>query len=117
MLEYDWPGNVRQLKNCLERAVVLAESEEITLKDLPQEILSKTKNNKSKQDDNLSSETLFLLEFQEAKRAFERSYIERCLNQTSGNITQAAAMLKMHRQSLQHKIKELGLTKKFISQQ
>lgn len=116
LLEYDWPGNVRQLKNCLERAVVLAEGEEITLKDLPQEIISKAKNDKSNLDEIQTSNVLFSLEFQEAKRAFERSYIERCLDQTSGNITQAAAKLKMHRQSLQHKIKELGLTKKFISQ-
>jgi DNA-binding NtrC family response regulator len=57
-----------------------------------------------------------LLGFKEAKRDFEKKYIERCLEQTSGNITQAAALLDMHRQSLQHKIKELGLTKKFVSE-
>ncbi|MBI3651338.1 MAG: sigma-54-dependent Fis family transcriptional regulator [Acidobacteria bacterium] len=116
LLQYDWPGNVRQLKNCLERAVVLAEGEEITLKDLPQEILSKSKTQRTKESASSATDSLFALEFQEAKRAFERSYIERCLEQTSGNITQAAALLKMHRQSLQHKIKELGLTKKFIAQ-
>jgi DNA-binding NtrC family response regulator len=115
MLEYDWPGNIRQLKNCLERAVVLAESEEITLKDLPKEILAKT--NKIKESEQTSeSADLLSMEFQEAKKAFERLYIERCLDRTAGNITQAAALLNMHRQSLQHKIKELGLTKKFISQ-
>jgi DNA-binding NtrC family response regulator len=115
MLEYNWPGNIRQLKNCLERAVVLAESEEITLNDLPKEILVKADKNKVSDHASYSSE-LFSLEFQEAKKAFERLYIERCLEQTSGNITQAATLLNMHRQSLQHKIKELGLTKKFVSQ-
>jgi DNA-binding NtrC family response regulator len=115
MLEYDWPGNIRQLKNCIERAVVLAESEEITLNDLPKEILGKNNKNKEREQ-STEAPDLLSLEFQEAKRAFERLYIERCLEQTSGNITQAAALLKMHRQSLQHKIKELGLTKKFISQ-
>jgi DNA-binding NtrC family response regulator len=115
MLEYDWPGNVRQLKNCLERAVVLADSEEVTLKDLPQEILAKNNKVNSSEKSLNQSNDLLSLDFQEAKKAFERLYIEHCLDKTSGNITQAAVMLKMHRQSLQHKIKELGLTKKFIS--
>jgi DNA-binding NtrC family response regulator len=115
MLEYDWPGNIRQLKNCIERAVVLSESEEITLKDLPKEVLTKTNKNKESEEVSDKGE-LLSMEFQEAKKAFERLYIERCLERTSGNITQAAALLNMHRQSLQHKIKELGLTKKFISQ-
>ena len=51
---------------------------------------------------------------EEAKREFERKYIEKCQEKTAGNITQAAALLGMHRQSLQHKIKELGLTRKFV---
>lgn len=116
MLEYDWPGNIRQLKNCIERSVVLAEEEEITLKDLPKEILAKISKNKESEVSSSDTAELLSMEFQEAKKAFERLYIERCLDQTSGNITQAAALLNMHRQSLQHKIKELGLTKKFISQ-
>jgi DNA-binding NtrC family response regulator len=115
ILEYDWPGNVRQLKNCVERAVVLSDSDEITLDVLPQEITVKPRERKTGHilvdDISVSSE----LDFREAKKEFERRYIERCLEQTSGNVTQAASMLGMHRQSLQHKIKELGLTRKFVS--
>lgn len=115
LLEYDWPGNVRQLRNIIERAVVLSEAGEITLDVLPQEILRKSpqKNDLEASDDTINVSAS--LDFKDAKREFERRYIEKCLDQTSGNITQAAAMLGMHRQSLQHKIKELGLTKKFIS--
>jgi DNA-binding NtrC family response regulator len=115
LLEYDWPGNVRQLRNIIERAVVLSETGEITLDMLPQEILHKSpqKNDLDEAQDLIGVSAS--LEFKDAKREFERKYIEKCLNQTSGNITQAAAMLGMHRQSLQHKIKELGLTKKFLS--
>lgn len=115
MLEYDWPGNVRQLRNIIERAVVLTEGDEITLDVLPEEL---TLNNLQKRgavqviDDG---EDLSPSNFKEAKKEFERRYIEKCLDQTGGNITQAAALLGMHRQSLQHKIKELGLTKKFLS--
>jgi DNA-binding NtrC family response regulator len=115
MLEYDWPGNVRQLRNCIERSVVLAETDEITLDVLPQEILGKIS-----QKEELASESDLIgvsasLDYKDAKKEFERKYIEKCLDRTSGNITQAAAILGIHRQSLQHKIRELGLTKKFIS--
>jgi DNA-binding NtrC family response regulator len=55
------------------------------------------------------------LDFKSAKREFEKRYIERTLEQSSGNVTRAAARLGMHRQSLQHKIKELGLSKRFVS--
>jgi DNA-binding NtrC family response regulator len=115
-LDYDWPGNVRELKNSIERALVLTDKEEITLDVLPEEILSKKQDTKdltvSGNSINVSSE----LEFREAKREFERKYIEKCLERTGGNITQAAGMLGMHRQSLQHKIKELGLSKRFVSE-
>ncbi|MCI0487498.1 MAG: sigma-54 dependent transcriptional regulator [Blastocatellia bacterium] len=115
LLEYDWPGNVRQLRNYIERAVVLAENEEITLDVFSEELSAKNLQNKDlTQTDNLIS-IPFFLEFRDAKKEFERKYIEECLNQTGGNITQAAAKLGIHRQSLQHKIKELGLTKTFVS--
>lgn len=114
LLEYDWPGNVRQLRNCIERSVVLAEADEITLDILPQEILGKYRQKESLISDTDLIEVSALLDFKDAKKEFERKYVEKCLDQTSGNITQAAAILGIHRQSLQHKIKELGLTKKFI---
>lgn len=114
MLEYDWPGNVRQLRNFMERAVVLAEREEVTLDEFPPEMSRGTAEPQTVSD----SESISVspdIGFKDAKREFERKYIERILNQSSGNITRAAALLGMHRQSLQHKIKELGLTKVFSS--
>jgi DNA-binding NtrC family response regulator len=115
LLEYDWPGNVRQLRNVIERAVVLSDSGEITLDNLPKDLLRKYA---LQNDSDITADMINVpssLDFKEAKKEFERKYVERCLDQTAGNITQAAALLGMHRQSLQHKIKELGLTKKFIS--
>jgi DNA-binding NtrC family response regulator len=115
LVEYRWPGNVRQLRNAIERAVVLAEGEEITVEALPQEIIAKDLDTQliTKAEDEIRIP--FSLEFRNAKREFERKYIERCLQRANGNITQAATMLNMHRQSLQHKIKELGLTKRFLA--
>jgi DNA-binding NtrC family response regulator len=114
MLEYDWPGNVRQLRNFLERAVVLAEGEEVTPDEFPPEMSRGTAEPQAVPDSDSISVSPDI-GFKEAKREFERKYIERILNQSSGNITRAAAQLGMHRQSLQHKIKELGLTKVFSS--
>ena len=113
LLEYDWPGNIRQLKNAIERAVVLAENERITLDVLPQEILSKSLKSKEIEPPNDSIVIAVGEDFKEAKKEFERRYIEKCLERSSGNITRAAAIIGIHRQSLQQKIKELGLTKRF----
>jgi DNA-binding NtrC family response regulator len=113
LLEYDWPGNIRQLKNCIERAVVLTENEQIALDVLPQEILGKSLKSK---DIEVSSDSIIVAvgeDFREARKEFERKYIEKCLERSAGNITRAATILGIHRQSLQQKIKELGLTKRF----
>ena len=114
LLEYEWPGNARQLRNCIERAVVLTESEEVGVDALPEEILSDQERvhpiSKAAEGITVSHS----LDFRTAKREFERQYVEYTLEQAGGNVTRAAEALGMHRQSLQHKIRELGLSKKFV---
>lgn len=117
LLEYDWPGNVRQLRNCIERAVVLSDDEEITLAALPEEILAGKKRRAPAAGSSSDITVSQALDFRSAKKEFERKYIEKSLEQAGGNVTKAAAMLGMHRQSLQHKLKELGLSKRFISEE
>jgi len=116
LMEYDWPGNVRQLRNCIERAAVLAETDEITLDVIPQEVLMGNKSVKVAAPSPQGISVPPGLGLRDAKLEFERKYIEMRLDETAGNITQAASLLGMHRQSLQHKIRELGLTKKFVSE-
>jgi DNA-binding NtrC family response regulator len=98
----------------MERAVVLAENEEITLDVISEEIKSKSLTEKG----NAFREDYLMVPssqaFKDARKDFEKKYIEKCLEKTGGNITQAAAQMGMHRQSLQHKIKELGLNKKYV---
>ena len=116
LLEYDWPGNARQLRNTIERAVVLTDKDEIMPQVLPEELLSDKGRgrpiNTVRADRDSQPESL---DFRTAKKEFERQFIEDTLDQAGGNVTKAAAKLGMHRQSLQHKIKELGLTKRFVS--
>lgn len=114
LLEYDWPGNARQLRNCIERAVVLTDNEEISADALPEEILLDQKRERQTAQPSEGITVSRSLDFRSAKKEFERQYVEYSLDQAGGNVTKAAAALGMHRQSLQHKIKELGLSKRFV---
>src|SRR5256714_5018218 len=117
LVEYDWPGNVRELRNAVERALILAEGAEVTARDLPDEIggVSKaTKEASATVADPTALAVPFTSDFREDRREFERRYIARCLEETGGNVTRAAAILGMHRQSLQHKLRELGLARRSL---
>ena len=100
---YFWPGNVRELQNVIESAVVMANAETLEISDFPGEI--------SNSDSNLSFD--YNLPFRDAKKivvdTFERDFVSRKLAENNGNISKAAEALGMHRQSLQHKLKELNM--------
>ncbi|MCC6743489.1 MAG: sigma-54-dependent Fis family transcriptional regulator [Acidobacteria bacterium] len=114
LVEYQWPGNVRELRNAIERAVVLAGGETLTEADLSAELTTKAGQPASSLDVDGDVLTLpFVEDFREARKEFERAYIEKRLAETGGNVTRAAELLEMHRQSLQHKLRELGIRKKY----
>ncbi|HEX5707933.1 MAG TPA: helix-turn-helix domain-containing protein, partial [Pyrinomonadaceae bacterium] len=118
LVEYRWPGNVRELRNVIERSVILAEGDELTARDLPEELKGGAAEGAQAQPATSDGDSLsvpFTAEFREDRREFERRYITRCLEETGGNVTRAAAMLGMHRQSLQHKLRELGLARRYVS--
>jgi len=118
LIEYNWPGNVRELRNAVERALILAEGDEVTARDLPEEVggVSKaTKETTTPVADPGALAVPFTSDFREDRREFERRYIARCLEETGGNVTRAAAILGMHRQSLQHKLRELGLARRYVA--
>ncbi len=117
LVDYDWPGNVRELKNMIDRAAIMAEGEELRSEDLPDEIMPGVQKAKDK-DEQASGDGLrvpFTADFREDRREFERRYISRCLEHTQGNVTKAAEILGMHRQSLQHKLRQLGLGRRYVS--
>jgi len=122
LIEYRWPGNVRELRNTIERAVILAEGKNLEAGDLPTEITADTSGSKpanaEEQPVPLGAHELavpFTADFRADRREFERRYITRCLDHSGGNVTRAAAILGMHRQSLQHKLRELGLTRRYMA--
>jgi len=117
LVEYNWPGNVRELKNTIDRAVIMAEGDEITPRDLPDEITAGIPKGPIGESDEESDglRVPFTADFREDRREFERRYITRCLEHTQGNVTRAAEILDMHRQSLQHKLRQLGLGRRYVS--
>ncbi len=86
-----WAGNVRELRNCVERAVVVAVGEEVSAESLP--IISNSRH--QPQDKSLS--------------AFEKSHIQSILDEAGGNIMQAANALGIDRTTLYNKIEKYGL--------
>jgi DNA-binding NtrC family response regulator len=118
LVEYNWPGNVRELKNTIDRAVIMADGDEIAPKDLPDEITAALSRNGIAEGADAETDGLqvpFTADFREDRREFERRYITRCLEYTQGNVTRAAEILDMHRQSLQHKLRQLGLGRRYVS--
>jgi len=101
LARHAWPGNARELRNLIEQAVVLAPGEEIEAADLPIG------------GGALPARAAGELPFAEAKRAavegFEREFLLRALRANGGNVSRTAEAIGMVRQSLQQKIRELGL--------
>jgi DNA-binding NtrC family response regulator len=103
---YDWPGNVRELKNALERSLVMCHGEQIALADLPAEVSSgQPPILKSGGADAGMGER----DFREAKRKFEVAWISKELAAHRWNVSRTAATIGLHRQSLQEKLRELGI--------
>ncbi len=105
LVKYPWPGNVRELRNVIEQAVVLASRPTLEEADL----------NLPGDDSSLRSPELgdSDLPFSDAKKRavgeFERRFLLRALRSNNGNVSRAAESIGMVRQSLQQKIRELGL--------
>jgi DNA-binding NtrC family response regulator len=106
--KYDWPGNVRELKNALERSVVLSRGDEIGVEDLPGEVVHgeaiSVKHRGDEHDNGIGER-----DFREAKRKFEVAYLTRQLVEHRWNVSRTAATIGLHRQSLQEKLRELGI--------
>ena len=121
LTSHAWPGNIRELENVIERAVLFADGARIRLDDLPEELrVAKGQaggaapqiaasaapdagGGPSSSPDGLKEQV------KAAMSKLERDLIERALKQTHGNVTHAARLLKISRKGLQLKMKELNL--------
>ena len=107
---HEWPGNVRQLRNIIERTVILAPGDVscIDVDLLPPEILD------NQGSVGLSSATLTIMgsPLREARESFEREYLKIQIRRFSGNISRTASFIGMERSALHRKLKALGIADK-----
>jgi two-component system response regulator AtoC len=103
LLKYPWPGNIRELENLLERIVVLADGTEIEATDLPEDILHPTSG---RGPIEISDHDLSV---KRHSAELERVLIQRALDRTGGNKTQAAELLELSPRALRYKIQDYGL--------
>jgi DNA-binding NtrC family response regulator len=108
LAQYLWPGNARELRNALERSLVLSRGDEIQPSDLPAEIREGSSGPvlRANSDDG---DYLGESDFRDAKRKFEIAYFRRKLQEHHWNVSKTAAEVGLHRQSLQEKLRELGI--------
>ena len=106
---YGWPGNIRELENVIERCVLFADGDVIGLADLPEEITSRPSSPPSVTTPGAGADISLKDIVKQATAELERDLIMQALDQTGGNVTRAARLLKISRKSLQIKMKELGL--------
>jgi len=105
---YDWPGNVRQLRNIVERTIILAPGDRIgriELDMLPPEVLS----DQARLAPGEAARSIMGTPLREARETFEREYLRVQIRRFSGNISRTASFIGMERSALHRKLKTLGL--------
>ena len=105
---YEWPGNVRQLRNVVERTVILAPGDRIGRIDLdmlPAEVLGGEGGGGDRGTTAIMGSPL-----REARETFEREYLRVQIRRFSGNISRTASFIGMERSALHRKLKLLGIT-------
>ena len=105
---HNWPGNVRQLRNNIERLMILARGDDaeapITADLLPQEIGDVMPRTPSQSDQHIMA-----LPLREAREMFEKEYLIAQINRFGGNISRTAEFIGMERSALHRKLKSLGV--------
>lgn len=104
LLNYDYPGNVRELKNIIERMVALSEDGVVAAEDLPVSLHVASGRRGVIVDQNLP--------LREARTAFEKQYIEKALQESGGNVTRCAGNLGITPRQLWNKINEYKIDPK-----
>lgn len=106
---YSWPGNIRQLRNVLERTLILIGrdgGDRIACEQLPSEIIDAGLTIPAGE----GLEQIIALPLREARERFEREYLIAQINRFGGNISRTAAFIGMERSALHRKLKALGVT-------
>ena len=101
LLDHAWPGNIRELEHAVERGLLLARGEAITLADLPPELAPAASDGPSGEG-----------RYRKAREAWERKFFEDLLREAGGNVARAAELAGIHRSTLYEKLTRYGLVEK-----
>lgn len=111
MERYKWPGNIRQLKNVIEGALIMKNGEGegvVTREDLPPEISGL--HQKQKDETELSLDDLAALPLRDAREHFEKKYLATQYERFDGSVSRMATSIGMERSALHRKLKSLGIS-------
>ena len=97
-MSYPWPGNVRELEHTIERAVLLGKGDHIGITDLPPQLLT---------DGGKETSLAQAIARRYTLKDLEREYIQKVLESTQGNKSEAATILGMDRTTLYRKLEEM----------
>ncbi len=95
-LNYDWPGNIRELRNIVERHIILGDKYD--------------DENDIENESKIPDENVISLPLKNARKVFEKHYLQSQINRFDGNISKTATFIGMERSALHRKLKQLGLT-------
>ncbi len=99
ILDHPWPGNVRELEHAVERALLLARGDALTLEDLPPELKGRPADGGEPEETG----------YRHARDAWERRYFEELLKEAGGSVGKAAELAGLHRSTLYEKLAKIGL--------
>jgi DNA-binding NtrC family response regulator len=108
LLDYSWPGNVRQLESAIERAILLCEGDTITPRDLPQEVLARKTLAKAGERGPRSDKFEIPSEGINFEN-FERELILQAMDKSDWVIAKACKMLSMSYRTLQYRLDKFGI--------
>jgi DNA-binding NtrC family response regulator len=104
LVNYPWPGNIRELQNIIERMLIMAEGgDSLGINDLPCEILENARSHEQKTAWGYAAQKKFMLD------QFNRNTVAGALKESGGNVTNAAALLELDRASFQRLMKTCGI--------
>ena len=95
-INYDWPGNIRELRNIIERHIILGEKYD--------------EDNAYDKENQFTDQNVISLPLKNARKVFEKHYLQSQINRFDGNISKTASFIGMERSALHRKLKQLGIT-------